>query len=179
AADGHPEAMGGQASCHIRITPRQDPDAALARCMLVDQQRAVLLGVCGNQTASRRFPGPSTPGIAASAERLAPSSRLSLADTVGLTHAGQRGRILAAAVIGRLRAPPLMRLAVGRELAIGSLIEGARRPALTAVGTVLACVSNESSRVVTIRLHLGVTPSGLRGPGAGAIRPGGRFTGRP
>jgi hypothetical protein len=68
--------------------------------------------------------------------------------------------LLAAAVIGRLRALPLVELAVGRGLAIGSLVEGARRPALTAVGTALACVSNESRRVVTIRLHLGVTPQG-------------------
>jgi len=166
-----PGGRGGQASCHIRVTPRHDPDTALARCLLVDQQRAVLLGVCGNQTASRRLPGSSKPGIAASAESLAPSSRLSLADTVGLAHAGQRGRILAAAVIGRLRPLPLMGLAVGGELAIGSPVEGARRPALTAVGTVLACVSNESRRVVTIRLHLGVHSVGVAGPRGGCNPP--------
>src|SRR4029450_6286384 len=171
AADGHPEAMGGQASCHIRITPRQDPDAALARCMLVDQQRAVLLGVCGNQTASRRFPGPSKPGIAASAESLAPSSRLSLAHTVGLAHAGQRGRILAAAVIGRLRPLPLMGLAVGRKLAVGANVEGARCPMLMAVGATLACVSNDGRRVVTIRLYLGVHSLGVAGPRGGRNPP--------
>ena len=166
-----PGGSGGQASCHIRVTPRHDPDAALARCLLVDQQRAVLLGVCGNQAASRGFPGPRKPGIAASAERLAPSSRLSLADPVGLAHAGQRGRILAAAVIGRLRALPLVGLAVGGELAVGSPVEGARRPMLTAVGTVLACVSNESRRVVTIRLHLGVHSLGVAGPRGGRNPP--------
>src|SRR5688500_18503426 len=43
--------------------------------------------------------------------------------------------------------------AVGGELAVGANVEGARCPMLMAVGTVLACVSNESRRVVTIRLH--------------------------
>jgi hypothetical protein len=166
-----PGGRGGQASCHIRVTPRHDPDAVLARCLLVDQQRAVLLGVCGNQTASRRLPGPSKPGIAASAESLAPSSRLSLADTVGLAHAGQRGRILAAAVIGRLRPLPLMGLAVGRELAVGTNVEGAHCPMLMAVGATLACVSNDGRRVVTIRLHLGVHSLGVAGPRGGRNPP--------
>src|SRR5215218_9547639 len=86
ASDGRwpPGGSGGQASCCIGATPRHDPDAALACCLLIDQQRAVLVWVCSNQTVSRGFSGSGKPGVAASTERLAPSSRLSLADPVSL-----------------------------------------------------------------------------------------------
>jgi hypothetical protein len=48
-----------------------------------------------------------------------------------------------------------------------------------AVGTALACISNEGRRIVTIRLHLGVHSLGVAGPRGGRNPPRWPLPGRP
>src|SRR5215213_4645731 len=160
----------GQGSCCIRATPRRRLVVGPA-VRSFGEEGAVLVGMRRDQAPSRSRHRATHRGFVVQAEGLAAGTRGTLPNPVTLAHPRQRDRVLAATPIGRLGARPLVGFAVGGELSVQPHVEGARRPALAAVWTALAWLSYEGKRVVTIGLHLGVHSLGLRGPGAGVIRP--------
>jgi hypothetical protein len=125
---------------------------------LLLKQSAVLLWMGSDQASYRcetRLPQSGFPARVNHAESC---SRLALPGSLPLSHPQQLIGVLPTTAVRRPRALALVDLAIGREATVRTLVEGVRRLLLTAVGAGLAGLSNDGEPVVTITLHLGVSP---------------------
>src|SRR5512132_1904974 len=92
---------------------------------LIAKQGAVLVEVSSDQPPSRCRPGPGQPRLAARIDGPEPSARGGLAGPLHRTHPRELAGALPAPKVGGPRALALMVLAVGGQVAVAALVEGA------------------------------------------------------